>query len=159
MISTRVARQDDAPALTAIDEQTWTSSASPAAKPDPMPPFFAKRDPADVLVAEVDGVVAGYAGLGDNAPIPSHAHVIEINGVGVDPALAGRGVGTAVVEAAVAEARRRGARKVTLRVLGHNETARRLYARCGFVEEGVLREEFLLDGRYADDVLMARMLT
>jgi hypothetical protein len=45
--------------------------------------------------------------------------------------------------------------KVTLRVLGHNVGARRLYERCGFVPEGVLRGEFLLEGRYVDDVLMA----
>jgi RimJ/RimL family protein N-acetyltransferase len=43
-------------------------------------------------------------------------------------------------------------------VLGTNSTARRLYSRCGFVEEGVLRAEFLLDGRYVDEVLMARFL-
>ena len=159
MITTRVAREADDEALIAIDKQTWDSGASPSPKPDPMPPFFSKRDPADVLVAEADGVVAGYAGLRSNASMPSHAHVIEINGLGVDPALSGRGVGAALVEAAVDEARRRGARKVTLRVLGHNGPARRLYARCGFVEEGVLREEFLLDGRYVDDILMARMLT
>lgn len=158
MITTRTARAADDEALTAIDEQTWNNGGSPAPKPDPMPPFFAKRDPADVVVAEVDGVVAGYAGF-NTARIPSHAHVIEIGGVAVDPARAGRGVGAALVEAAVEEARRRGLRKVTLRVLGHNGVARRLYARCGFVEEGVLREEFLLDGVYVDDILMARMLT
>ena len=58
----------------------------------------------------------------------------------------------------MAEAARRGARKVTLRVLGTNAVARRLYARCGFVEEGVLRDEFVLDGRFVDDVFMARFL-
>ena len=47
----------------------------------------------------------------------------------------------------------------TLRVLGPNATARALYERAGFVVEGVLREEFHLDGRYVDDVLMARDLT
>ncbi len=57
--------------------------------------------------------------------------------------------------AAVQECGRLGARKVTLRVLGHNVAARRLYDRCGFVPEGVLRGEFLLEGRYVDNVLMA----
>jgi RimJ/RimL family protein N-acetyltransferase len=47
------------------------------------------------------------------------------------------------------------ARKVTLRVLGHNVGARRLYERGGLVPEGVLRDEFLLEGRHVDDVLMA----
>jgi RimJ/RimL family protein N-acetyltransferase len=40
-------------------------------------------------------------------------------------------------------------------VLSTNPTAQRLYARCGFVVEGVLRGEFVLDDREVDDVLMA----
>jgi len=30
-----------------------------------------------------------------------------------------------------------------------------LYASMGFAIEGILRKEFLIDGRYVDDVLMA----
>ncbi len=71
-----------------------------------------------------------------------------------------RGPGSAgwLVKAAAQDCRRRGARKLTLRVLGPNVVARRLYERCGFVVAGVLKEEFLLDDRYVDDVLMARRL-
>jgi RimJ/RimL family protein N-acetyltransferase len=64
-------------------------------------------------------------------------------------------VGRALVEAAVVHARGRGASKLTLRVLGSNPGAQALYARCGFVVEGVLVGEFVLDGRPVDDVLMA----
>ena len=39
-----------------------------------------------------------------------------------------------------------------------NPGARRLYERAGFVVEGVLRGEFVLDGVPVDDVLMARYL-
>lgn len=62
------------------------------------------------------------------------------------------------MEGTIAEARRRGAQKLSLRVLAPNGAARRLYESCGFTVEGVLREEFFLDGRYVDDVLMARRL-
>lgn len=86
----------------------------------------------------------------------SHAHVLEINGLAVDPDHQGAGIGQRLVEAAVQECSRRGARKVTLRVLGPNTAARRLYEKCRFVTEGLLREEFLLMDRYVDDVLMAR---
>lgn len=48
----------------------------------------------------------------------------------------------------------RGARRLTLRVLGHDHVARRLYERYGVVE-GVLRAELVLDGEDVDDVLMA----
>lgn len=159
MIEVRTARADDEAALVAIDDLTWTAATSPAPLPDGPRVFFGERlDPADALVADVDGTVAGYATLRNVIPSPSHAHVLEINGVAVHPDASGRGAGRRLVEAAVEEARSRGARKVTLRVLGSNAVARRLYERCGFVEEGVLREEFLLDGHYVDDVLMARYL-
>ena len=89
------------------------------------------------------------------------AHVLEIKGLaGRTRAIRRRGVGAR----APAGRDRAGAsapalRKLTLRVLGHNAAARALYAACGFEVEGVLRELFLLDGRYVDDVLMALDLT
>ncbi|MGX1121068.1 hypothetical protein RKD37_006431 [Streptomyces ambofaciens] len=61
--------------------------------------------------------------------------------------------------AAVEEARQGGFRRITLRVLGHNTAARKLYESEGFVVEGVQPEEFHLDGQYVDDVLMGQMLT
>jgi RimJ/RimL family protein N-acetyltransferase len=64
-------------------------------------------------------------------------------------------VARALLHAAIAEARRAGACRITLRVLGHNAAARDLYADCGFEIEGVLRGFFRLDGRSVDDVLMA----
>lgn len=159
MIEIRAARPDDATTLAAIDAAAWTTANSPAGLPTQARPFFRpEENPADTLVAVCDGVVVGYAKLRNALPVPSHAHVLEINGLAVDPEAAGQGIGRALVEAAVVEAARRGARKVSLRVLGANAVARRLYARCGFVEEGVLRAEFLLDGRYVDDVFMARFL-
>lgn len=83
----------------------------------------------------------------------------RINGLAVDPAVQGRGTGTALVQAALDLARSRGARRVTLAVLAPNAAARRVYERCGFVEEGVLRGEYLLDGAWVDDVLLAADLT
>ena len=68
------------------------------------------------------------------------------------------GVGRRLAEACIEQARSRGARKLSLRVLGGNVAARRLYESCGFTVEGVLCEEFFLGGRYVDDVLMACLL-
>lgn len=159
VIEIRPARQDDDAALAGVDEATWSSLASPAPRPESFTTFF--RDgfgPPDALVADLDGAVVGYVRLHKVIALASHAHVWEINGLAVRPEATGRGAGQALIEAAFAEAVRRGARKVSLRVLGPNAVARRLYARCGFVEEGVLRAEFLLDGQLVDDVLMARLV-
>ena len=159
MVTVRRARLDDEAALRPIDLATWTSAVSPSPITDPSAPFFGPGASAEgVLVAEVDGVVAGYVRLQQSGPLPSHEHVLTVNGLAVAPDRQGAGVGRTLLEAALEEARSRGARKVSLRVLAPNVRARRLYEACGFVEEGVLREEFLLDGRLVDDVLLARPL-
>lgn len=48
----------------------------------------------------------------------------------------GRGVGTALVEAAIEWAKARGLHKLTLSVFPHNEAAIGLYRKFGFIEEG-----------------------
>jgi ribosomal protein S18 acetylase RimI-like enzyme len=113
----------------------------------------------DVLVAEVDGALAGYVRLVHPTPFPSSAHVLYVNGLAVDPAVQRRGVGRALVEAAKDRARERGMRRLTLRVLAPNEAARALYAACGFVVEGVFRGEFHLDGEDVDDLFLAYRVT
>ena len=158
MIDVRPAAPADEDALAAIDLATWTWLTSPAPRPDADSGwtfFDEKTRPEDVLVALVDGEVAGYVRLGRPTPLAASDHVLTVNGIGVDPGRRRRGVGRALIEAAVDVARTRGARRLTLRVLGPNESARRLYESAGFVVEGVQREEFLLEGRYVDDVLMA----
>jgi ribosomal protein S18 acetylase RimI-like enzyme len=158
-VKIRPARLTDETVIQQIDVGTWTTDSSPAPPAPPDQPFFGERNQlADVLVAEADGQVIGYAILRQAVPIPSHGDVLEINGLAVDPAHQGHGAGRQLVEACAEQARSRGARKLTLRVLGNNDRARRLYEACGFQIEGVLRDEFNLDGRYVDDVLMARFL-
>ena len=157
----RTAHEADDAVLLEIDFATWTQAVSPAPTPtrESRKTFFDDRtDRENYLVAEDDGDVLGYVLVHQNIPLASHAHVLGINGLAVAPAAQGRGVGRALIEAAVTEAARRGATKVQLRVLGENPGARRLYERCGFVVEGVLRGEFMLDGKLVDDVLMARHL-
>lgn len=149
----------DSEALARIDTVTWSPRVTPAPRRDPEEPFFGERaDPGDVLVVEDDGDVVGYVAIHQPIPLPSHRHVLEINGLAVEPRHQGRGVGRLLVEESKKEARRRGARKLSLRVLAPNHSARRLYESCGFVVEGTLRAEFLLEGEEVDDVLMACQL-
>ena len=159
MANLRAARTEDHAVLRQIDRETWSSRVSPAPAPAADTPFFGRADPAEVLVAEVEGRVVGYVTVQQALPIPSHEHVLEIGGLAVSQAHQGQGVARALIEEAKVQARRRGAHKLTLRVLGPNAPARRLYASCGFRVEGTLTAEFLLDGTYVDDVLMACPLT
>ncbi|MFH0520219.1 GNAT family N-acetyltransferase [Streptomyces sp. M41] len=154
----RTALPDDEEELSHLDRATW--SPLHAVMPEPQPPygpFFDERHvPDDYLVAELDRRIVGYIRLALATPLACNAHVRQIQGLAVCDEARGRGVGRALIRAAVEEARRRGARRLTLRVLGHNTPARKLYEAEGFVVEGVLPEEFFLDGAYVDDVLMGR---
>jgi ribosomal protein S18 acetylase RimI-like enzyme len=161
VIEVRVAHPGDERALATLDRATWSTLTSPAPAPAEIDwSFFSEKvEIRDVLVAVVDGQVAGYVRLSRAFPIAASAHVLTISGIAVDPAFQRRGVGRALMEAAATEARTRGARRLTLRVLAPNTAARALYERSGYVVEGVLRGEFYLDGEYMDDVLMALDLT
>ncbi len=157
----RPARRSDAHALRAIDDATTSPLVSPADPVDPAaPPVdpFARHDPEDVLVAELDARVVGDVVLARPTPLVSNAHVWAIVGLAVHPDAQGGGVGRRLVQAAIDEARRRGGRRLTLRVLATNGPARALYAAEGFVTEGVLVGEFVLGGVEVDDLLLARRL-
>ncbi|MGY6025262.1 N-acetyltransferase family protein [Streptomyces spinosirectus] len=156
----RHATLDDEETLGRLDRVTWSPLHSVQPRPQPpYEPFYDERfGPRDHLVAEVGGEVVGYVRLGSPTPLACNAHVRQIQGLVVAEEARGAGVGRALLRAVREEARRHGARRLTLRVLGHNTPARRLYEAEGFAVEGVLPGEFLLEGAYVDDVLMGRSL-
>jgi ribosomal protein S18 acetylase RimI-like enzyme len=83
------------------------------------------HDPQLWELALVDGEPAGcllLAALADN-------QLLEVVYMGVVPAFRRRGVGALLLQRALAHARRRGARRLTVVVDGRNAPARRLYAR------------------------------
>lgn len=156
----RFAVPDDDGVLSRLDGDTWSPLHAVVERHEPpYPPFFSQRfGPLDHLVAELHGRVVGYVRLVRPTPLLSNAHVRQVQGLAVATAARGLGVGRTLVRAAIAESRRQGARRLTLRVLGHNTPARALYEAEGFVVEGVLPGEFLIDGVFVDDVLMGRSL-
>lgn len=162
---TRTAVPDDEPSLARIAHAAWSWKSAANPRPSPEPPFFTQVVvPDNVLVAVDEQRVLGYLKLvplarAQPAIASAAAHVQEIHGFSVSPEHQGRGVGSALLRAAVREATTRSARRITLRVLGTNTGAQELYRRHGYRVEGVLRGEFLLQDRYVDDVLMALDLT
>lgn len=152
----------DEAALGELDRDTWSPLHAVQQKPrPPYDPFFdSNHRPDHFLVAvDTDGSVVGYIRLIPPTPLACNQHVRQIQGLAVAGRARGRGIGRALLWAAFDEARRQGAVRMTLRVLGHNKPARALYESEGFVVEGVLPGEFYLDGQYVDDVMMGRSLT
>lgn len=159
-IRVRAAVAADEPALAALDRATWSPLHAVMPAPEPGDPFFDERHlPAHYLVAESEEAgVLGYLRLVPPTPMPCNAHVRQIQGLAVAESARGRGVARTLLRAAADRARAEGARRLTLRVLGHNVPARALYESEGFAVEGVLPGEFFLAGGYMDDVLMGRSL-
>ena len=102
----------------------------------------ARADRATVLVAVVDGVIAGSATLeleqrvtpGTTQPLPpDEAHLRML---GVSPEQRGRGVARRLVIACIALARERGKRRLTLETTPIMMAAQRLYATLGFTATG-----------------------
>jgi putative acetyltransferase len=80
-----------------------------------------------VFVARVVGKVAGVCGI-----VPRGEQEFELVKLAVDPETRGRGIGRRLTERAIAFARERGARRVTLSTNSGLTTAIRLYETLGF---------------------------
>ena len=109
------------------------------------------------LVACVDDEVVGQLGLHTFPNRPRRRHAASI-GMAVRDDWQGKGVGTALVEAALDLADNwLNVTRLELSVFADNEPAIRLYEKFGFVVEGTLVQYVLRDGEYCDCLAMARI--
>jgi putative acetyltransferase len=107
-----------------------------------------------LLVLEEDGKVVGHAGVGEG-----QTPGVMSFGMGVIPAVRGRGGGRALLDAAIEHARAHGAHKLELEVWPENERAIDLYKSAGFEVEGMRRDHYRRkDGSLRSAVLMAKLL-
>ncbi|WP_338827498.1 GNAT family protein [Bradyrhizobium sp. 27S5] len=120
--------------------------------------WFAERleRGAVILGAFRGGELAGIVGF-VVAEGPKRRHKGELVGMYVRSAARRTGVGGLLIDAALDLA----AETVELVLIGvvkGNEQAHRLYRSAGFVEYGIERRALKIDGRYYDDILMAKDL-
>jgi putative acetyltransferase len=162
----RPARPEDAAALAALglavgrEEGAWllTSDGWRSVAGERRYLRALKRFPdAAVYVADEDGDVVGRLSLARD-PHPASRHVADL-GLMVAATHRRRGLGTALLEQAVAWARDVGVRKLELHVFPWNEPALHLYETFGFEREGVRKGHYLREGEYVDAILMSYRIT
>lgn len=109
------------------------------------------QGPARQFAILADGRFVGTAGLW-----PARFAGTELTIAIFDPAYRGKGVGSFVVRRLCDIAFRRGRlRRVELGVYPDNAPAIRVYERCGFVQEALLRKFIYHDGRWRDLLWMS----
>lgn len=159
-ISIRRAEPDDFAAVQAIYAAP-RAQAGTLQLPFPSRDLWRQRmqaaDPnAHLLLACVGEEVVGQLGLYVPAN-PRRRHVGDL-GMGVRDDWQGRGVGTAMLRAAIELADGwLQLRRLELQVYADNAAGIALYARHGFVEEGRHREFAFRDGAYVDALSLARI--
>ncbi len=108
-----------------------------------------------VRLAEDGGVAAAYLKLTPlRLPVETSVPAVEIGQLYVATEWQGGGVAAALMEWALAEARRRGARELYLSVFIDNRRARRFYERYGFIEHGPYA---FMVGKQADEDVILRL--
>lgn len=128
------------PYQTIEDTRRWLS------KPEPGMPN---------LVAVIDDRIVGNASLKRFSGRRQHAASL---GMGVHDDFTGQGIGQALLQALIDVADNwLNIRRLELTVYTDNMAAVALYEKCGFVEEGLLRDFAFRSGIYVDAYAMARI--
>lgn len=160
-IPIRNAHEDDLPAITEIyADAVRHGTASYELDPPPLTEMR-KRFQAlaaggfPYLVAELDGIVAGYAYAGPFRPRPAYRFVVE-DSVYVAPDAKGLGIGRALISRLVEESRRLGFRQM-IAVIGDgrpDSPSVKLHEALGFRHSGRLEGSGFKHGRWLDTVFM-----
>jgi len=108
---------------------------------------------AAVFVADDEGHIVGRLSIARDQH-PASRHVADL-GLMVAITHRRRGIGKALLEAAVKWGQDSGVRKLELHVFPWNDAAIALYERFGFVKEGYRHAHYRRGDEYVDAILMA----
>jgi phosphinothricin acetyltransferase len=159
----RAATPDDLPAMTAIYNQVIAASTAvytddpvtPAERADWLASRRAQGYP--VLVAEVDGAVAGFASFGDFRAWPGYRFTVE-HSVHVREDLRGRGLGPPLVQALFPLAAALGKHMMVAGVDADNAGSIRFHERLGFERVAHFRQVGFKFERWLDLVFLQRQV-
>jgi len=167
-VTIRPATAADAEMLAEFGARTFEQAFGPDNTPADMAAHIASTFTSEImatelanesnlfLVAEIDAVAAGYAKLRSNDPHTgvSGERPAQLSRIYVDRAWLGRGIGPALMQRCLDEARAGGADVIWLGVWERNERAIAFYEKWGFTKVG--EHEFVVGSDPQTDWVMAR---
>lgn len=169
-VALRMARAEDAPALCALARDAFLAAFGHLYRSEDLAAFLAENrtvevyrqklaDPGTrIALAEADGALGGYAMIhwpSEFAGESDASRPLALHQLYCAPAMTGRGIGAALMDWTLGEARALGRDAVQLSVWSENHAAQRFYARYGFAKIADIAfmvgshrdEEFLLERR------------
>jgi phosphinothricin acetyltransferase len=109
------------------------------------------------LVAEVDGIVAGYGYASAFRPRPGYRFTVE-DSVYLRPEFGGRGLGRLLLGELIRASKAAGCHQMIGVIGGRNPTSIAMHRAMGFVDVGMLRGVGFKFGEWVDVTLMQREL-
>lgn len=161
----------DADALSALGRDSFVAKFGHMYRAEDLAAFLDETHSPAAVAAEIgnpdrlyrlaqwNGRLGGYCKLGLGCGWPEYARgacVMELKQLYTDPALTGHGIGAALMDWAMDEARTRGADEMQLSVWSGNHGAQKFYARYGFAK--VADITFMVGEQQDEEFLFARML-
>lgn len=161
-ITFRPAHATDAPALAQLGIDTFCETFAHLYRPDDLRSFLGKAYTIEAIadeitkpaiayrLAEQGGQLVGYAKLAHQVGLDfaTDAGMMELKQLYVSGSLHGSGIGKALMEWVLVEARRLGASGLVLSVWQGNDKARAFYERHGFSSFG---ETYFMVGTQRDE--------
>ena len=111
----------------------------------------------NVLVAEVDGVVAGYGYASSFRPRPGYRFTVE-DSVYLRPEFGGRGLGRLLLGELIRASKAAGCHQMIGVIGGENPASIAMHRAMGFVDVGVLRNVGFKFGNWVDVTFIQREL-
>ena len=161
MFTTRPAKVEDLKAITDIyNEAILTTDATFDLEPkteEEQGIWLAGHDLMHpVLVAELGGVVVGWASLSEWSPRAAYAGTVEIS-LYIKEEFRGKGAGRKLLEDIIQEGERVGLHTVLARITTGNAVSIHLHESLGFEQVGVMREVGQKFGGKLDVLIMQRI--
>ena len=162
MLSSRIARPEDAAAITriynqGIEERIATFETEPRTVDRIEATLREKGDRYPTVVVERDGEIVAWAGFGGYRSRPCYAGIGE-HSVYVAREARGLGAGLVALQALFAAAEAQGFWKLLSRIFPENVASLALHRKAGFREVGVYRRHAKLDGAWRDCVIVEKLL-
>ncbi|MFB0503162.1 MAG: N-acetyltransferase family protein [Candidatus Bathyarchaeia archaeon] len=105
------------------------------------------------LIAEVDGKVVANSEITKRGGYSKHVGGL---GIGIKKGYRDIGIGTEMLKTLLSEAKKMGLKMVFLNVFSTNKRAIHVYEKASFKQTGRRPKFFFKDGKYIDDIIMAK---